>query len=227
MKLRKLALAPIAAAAMMAFSIPASAATQDWALNYWGGGGTPTLLGFDAATVTVGDAQHVTVNVALDPAYVDGFVDTGGHYAFTFNVNSGAPTSVTINPASDGDWTVVSGSSFANQSFGFFTNAITCANPPCDNPGPTNRDGPLNFTIFDSGGINISNFVGNAGGWIFAADVLMLDTAPGVQGLTGTIGNGVPAIPEPETYAMMLAGLGLLGFVARRRRQGLGNAVPA
>jgi len=27
------------------------------------------------------------------------------------------------------------------------------------------------------------------------------------------------AVPEPETYAMMLASLGLLGFVARRRRQ--------
>ncbi len=27
------------------------------------------------------------------------------------------------------------------------------------------------------------------------------------------------AVPEPETYAMMLAGLGLLGFVAARRRQ--------
>lgn len=29
----------------------------------------------------------------------------------------------------------------------------------------------------------------------------------------------IAAIPEPETYAMMLAGLGLLGFVARRRKQ--------
>ena len=38
---------------------------------------------------------------------------------------------------------------------------------------------------------------------------------------------GTPAIPEPETYAMMLAGLGLLGFVARRRRQSFGNVVPA
>ena len=30
---------------------------------------------------------------------------------------------------------------------------------------------------------------------------------------------GVAAVPEPETYAMLLAGLGFLGFVARRRKQ--------
>ena len=30
----------------------------------------------------------------------------------------------------------------------------------------------------------------------------------------------VAPIPEPETYALMLAGLGALGFVARRRRKG-------
>jgi len=29
----------------------------------------------------------------------------------------------------------------------------------------------------------------------------------------------VAAVPEPETYAMFLAGLGLLGFVSRRRKQ--------
>jgi hypothetical protein len=30
------------------------------------------------------------------------------------------------------------------------------------------------------------------------------------------------AIPEPETYAMILAGLGMLGFIARRRKRNLG-----
>ena len=34
----------------------------------------------------------------------------------------------------------------------------------------------------------------------------------------GNAAPGVAAIPEPQTYAMMLAGLGLLGFVARRRK---------
>jgi len=29
----------------------------------------------------------------------------------------------------------------------------------------------------------------------------------------------VTTIPEPETYAMLLAGLGLMGFVGRRRRK--------
>lgn len=44
------------------------------------------------------------------------------------------------------------------------------------------------------------------------------------EGIAGTItqsGSGVfpTTIPEPETYAMMLAGLGLVGWIARRRKQ--------
>jgi hypothetical protein len=31
--------------------------------------------------------------------------------------------------------------------------------------------------------------------------------------------TAVVAVPEPETYAMLIAGLGLLGFAARRRKQ--------
>ena len=36
---------------------------------------------------------------------------------------------------------------------------------------------------------------------------------------TGSIVVDVTAVPEPESYAMMLAGLGLMGLVGRRRKQ--------
>ena len=32
------------------------------------------------------------------------------------------------------------------------------------------------------------------------------------------LGAVPPPIPEPETYALMIAGLGVVGFVARRRK---------
>jgi hypothetical protein len=44
-------------------------------------------------------------------------------------------------------------------------------------------------------------------------------TADGIYGGSYTIATSVAAVPEPETYAMMLAGLGLMGFIARRRKQ--------
>jgi hypothetical protein len=34
-----------------------------------------------------------------------------------------------------------------------------------------------------------------------------------------TYATDVNAVPEPESYAMLLAGLGLMGFIARRRKQ--------
>ena len=37
-----------------------------------------------------------------------------------------------------------------------------------------------------------------------------------------TDNHAVLAVPEPETYAMMLAGLGLIGFSARRRKNNVG-----
>ncbi|MBV6325000.1 PEP-CTERM sorting domain-containing protein [Duganella sp. HSC-15S17] len=51
-----------------------------------------------------------------------------------------------------------------------------------------------------------------------------LESAPSISFLTmsgayiGATGFAVQAVPEPETYAMLLTGLGLLGVAARRRK---------
>jgi hypothetical protein len=46
-----------------------------------------------------------------------------------------------------------------------------------------------------------------------------IDAAPDTYLVSDSGAHYVAAVPEADTYAMMLAGLGLLGFMARRRQQ--------
>jgi hypothetical protein len=61
---------------------------------------------------------------------------------------------------------------------------------------------------------------------IFSSDlrVGLFATAANATGgfetfFVGNVASPVTPVPEPETYALMLAGLGVLGFVPRRRKQ--------
>ena len=95
-------------------------------------------------------------------------------------------------------------------------------------------DGDLNFA-FEG---DVGSFAINGGSWSPNASVGLI-----AENYSGSLGNfayiigyndsysthndwddmvigvNIAPIPEPETYAMLLAGLGLMGFVARRRKQ--------
>nr|WP_315253189.1 PEP-CTERM sorting domain-containing protein [uncultured Duganella sp.] len=64
-----------------------------------------------------------------------------------------------------------------------------------------NWTGLTSLTFSTSGGTFLNTY-GGGNGYQFVLDDLRLTSA----------------VPEPETYAMLLAGLGLLGFAARRKR---------
>jgi hypothetical protein len=51
----------------------------------------------------------------------------------------------------------------------------------------------------------------------YGSDVSAPDAAYIFRDIT-TTASLIPAVPEPETYAMLLAGLGLIGAVVKRRR---------
>ena len=83
------------------------------------------------------------------------------------------------------------------------------------------------FMSLSSASLNgIAGTVTTIGKWSFAG-IDGTSATPLVLTLAGTTSKStalysgelsVAAVPEPETYAMFLAGLGALGFVARRRR---------
>ena len=101
--------------------------------------------------------------------------------------------------------------------------------------------GPLNFTFADlflgtaiGNGQNLGDFtpyavLGPSAGAVFTPFTLAAPTTSSSASTTArrvdsdyddiVVGLKVAAIPEPETYALLMAGLAAVGFIARRRRQ--------
>ncbi len=89
---------------------------------------------------------------------------------------------------------------------GVFTSVLTGMVTAIDNGGVfvDFNNTPQHFTFSGGGSFDLS-----------VNDVSV--TAGNLVAVTGQI-TSVTSVPEPETYAMMLAGLGVMGFVSRKRK---------
>ena len=207
-----------AAAAMAVSAVALPAAADDFFFNLTdvGAFGAPT---YGKVTLTQAGG-NVNFAVTLDPEF--NFVTTGGHHVFSFNGTGVAVGDIgPITVAGPQTFTIDTPDA-ANPPFGSFQFGIACATN-CSNGASTGGyNDPMTFTVANAviaDFLVLSTNAGNLGPAYFASDVVW--TAAGASnGATGAIGvTQVTQVPEPETYALFLAGLGAMGFVARRRRK--------
>lgn len=210
MKFHAKTLAAVAAMLLAAAALPAVAADVTYtfdstAVGAFGAGPYGTV-----ALTQVG--ADVSFSVALRGDL--NFVTTGNansHAVFAFNGTGVSIADVhNIADASGQTFSVVSPGN--DSPFGSFAFGILCKTN-CSNGGSAGGySDPLTFKVVNA---TLGDFaVLSTGGAYFAADAIQPRS-----GATGAIGaTSVAAIPEPETYALMLAGLGALSFVAKRRK---------
>ena len=163
-----------------------------------------------ATIVVTQGANANTVNITETLVSPYALVDTGGpHHALAFSI--AGTESISIGGATG--FSLLTGG-VTNTPFGQYEYALTCN--VCGKGGSNPFAGPLSFSITSNTALDPSKFVANAGGFVFSSDVVNTTT-----GRTGNVAGGIATVtpvPEPETYALMLAGLGAIGFIGKRRK---------
>ena len=143
-------------------------------------------------------------------------VGNGGSYDVVESLTNSTGTAFSDFHLSITEPTDASGNGVVFTSFNSSTlDGFTLDSPSMSQPSPFNSTGPRDL-----------NFTGSLGtGDTAQLGFHLSPFDPGVGNtytFTITQTPTVSPIPEPETYAMLLAGLGLVGYMARRRA-GKGN----
>jgi len=170
-------------------------------------------------------------NILTNPGFEDGTLTP---WFNSSDFCSGCTWSVTSADAHGGTFSAsVVGNRLLQQFAASPTSAITEASLWLKAPGGS-AIAAVYFLYSDS--TTEENIVSFGDVWTSFNMTSFLDVGKSLAGfgVYGCSGCGVPtfaddftintAVPEPETYAMLLAGLGLLGFAARRRQRKLAVA---
>jgi hypothetical protein len=193
--------------ALLAFSVVATLSTASavaaplFTGSYPGAHESPgsTSFSFDSAATPASLSFELAGYLSLDgnnPTWTDTFtlaVNGVNVFSGMFNMGGGGFNQVTLAPAGT-NWST-------------YTNNCTPDPYNCTTIPYVGGKTEVTLPITLAAGTNTLSFsyAGTAQG--------IADEGWGINSLT------VTAVPEPETYAMLLAGLGLLGGVARRRQR--------
>lgn len=181
--------------------------------------GTPTLLGnslffapggspgFTAQTAGGIDVTNSTFafTITANPGFtLDTFtlLESGDYFFFGDTAGVSATGQLRVKPLAPNSAVMTSGLAgtpfTANASFDFNTRDWSA--------GASISSGPISV-----GQVSIQNILAAYADGDFAYAF--------IEKKNVELAIGVSAVPEPETYALMLAGIGMLGFASRRRLQ--------
>lgn len=207
-------LKPVALAALLAATGAANAAITVFTssasfLAAVGASGTDAFTGFSITGVTASPINRTAGSFDYSASAANGFFG-GGTTANPFLSTNTFSDPIVITPSAG--LAGIGGEFFASNISGLYT------------------AGPVTVTVLDSLGATsvqtISPTSATAGSFLgFVSDASIASMT--IASVGGQPSNTWPSvdnlrlaapIPEPGTYALMLGGLGLVGFLARRRR---------
>lgn len=153
---------------------------------------------------SVSNANAAIVTWTFDNIYFDnfGFASVILRGTLSYDADTNKFTNSTLDRTS------------SNLDPSFYVNPISLGNTSNAN-GITFSDAG-----FPTGSLTFLTPLTNAGGTVFLSSGNITSPSGNVWSLRSEQSISAPltsAVPEPETYAMMLAGLGLAGFAARRK----------
>jgi hypothetical protein len=200
----------IASAFAMATLLPQAHASTIFTLTV---NGCSTSCGAGPfGTITLDQTTSTLVTVTEVLAANERFAGSGAGDALEFNVTgpvtiANITSGFAIGPAPD-----------TASTFGTFLRSVTCTTCTGGNAG--NPPGPLSFTVTSATGVTIADFIANAGGYYFAADIVAANGNTGNVG-ANTFVNQLPPPSTPEPFSASLVGAGIAGlcwFKSRRSK---------